>query len=248
MLPVVVAYVNQPLWENVAFMTEHAHPTDASDGFRVAPAESADLEGMARCHIACFPEQFTSRMGLRYATAFYDAYLRGPGGIALVALDGAGWVVVGGRPAIRAEFLAAAKWRFLPTLLCKVLTHGSILASIARVALRKLHLARGVVVAIHDVAGAEPRWAVLQVIGVLPQVRGTPVAGRLIEVFRQACREAGFASMYLSVFTANARAIAFYRRHAWDVVRQEGSSTYMRCSTAGPGPAPGAAGGAATSS
>jgi ribosomal protein S18 acetylase RimI-like enzyme len=49
-----------------------------------------------------------------------------------------------------------------------------------------------------------------------------------MERFRQACRHAGYPTMDLSVYTDNARAVAFYRKGGWNVVRQTDGTTFMR--------------------
>ncbi len=208
------------------------------DDVEVTAAGPQHLEGMARCHIACFPDQFTSRMGPAYAAAFYEAHIRGDGGIALVAADGNGEVLgvaIGGRPGIREEFVASAKRRFLGALIARTLTDRVVLSALLARAGRRLGIGRRAAdPGISAVVGDEHCWALLQVIAVVPRARGSGLADRLMDAFRSACLAAGYESMYLPVFTSNSRAITFYRKHGWQVVKEVAGSTYMRCPTAQP--------------
>jgi len=52
-------------------------------------------------------------------------------------------------------------------------------------------------------------------IGVLPECRGTGVAGDLLQAFQAVAQEQGYDQLRLSVLSDNPRAIAFYRKHGW---------------------------------
>jgi hypothetical protein len=62
---------------------------------RTKKAEPSDVDGMARCHINCFLEQFTSRMGMRFTKSFYKKYILQADGVAFVAVEQGSEKVVG---------------------------------------------------------------------------------------------------------------------------------------------------------
>jgi len=201
---------------------------------RVIAATGEHVAGMAGCHGACFPDQFTSRMGGAYARAFYRAYIDDPEGIAFVAREErTGKIlgqVAGGRPGIRSDFLARASGRFFLRLAAKAVTDG-----VVRRALFNKLFGRRLSSQKREQRddGAQPwlnenRPALLQVICLLPQGRGTGAAGGLMEAFAEACRSRGYEVMFLPVFISNERAIAFYRKHGWQLAQQTGDSMIMK--------------------
>lgn len=201
-------------------------------------AGSQHINGMARCHIACFPDQFISRMGLRFAKSFYEAYLIESDGLAFVAVDeGDGRVVglvAGGDPDIRATFLGVAPHRFPFVLLWRYLTDCVVRSAVLRHLRSKL--GRGGKSRIDEEISNWPQpgdlpWAKLQVIAALTDYRGSGVATALIQAFQTACREDGYRSMDLSVHTDNTRAIAFYKKNGWQIVKKTKGTTYMRRSS-----------------
>jgi ribosomal protein S18 acetylase RimI-like enzyme len=203
----------------------------------VRPATPADLRGMARCHRACFPDQFISRMGLRFAAAFYGAYLRHLEGIAFVAVDAdsgeVAGVVAGGNPDIRAELLHWARRRFPFPLRWRALFDHVVRARVLGTVANKLGMGEDSVDREStDWPAPSGRWAKLQVICVHAGCRGGGAAAQLMECFRQACRQAGYPTMDLSVYTDNTRAVAFYRKSGWQVVKDDGGTTFMRCNLA----------------
>ena len=199
--------------------------------FRVVAAEPSHLEGMARCHVACFPAQFMSHVGGRYTRAFYQAYLEDPKGLAFVAVseeDGRVVGLVGGGDAdIRARFLRRAPGRFLGTLLVKCVTDRVVRSKVFEALAQKLRLSRKRKEEPARPAPGEAPRAMLQVVCVLPEARGAGAAPALVEAFRKACRDAGYRTMELTVATDNARALGFYRKTGWQVAGQDVRNTSM---------------------
>lgn len=190
------------------------------------------LPGMARCHLACFPEQFTSHMGLAYAEAHYRAFIKHPQGIGFAAVEqGSGRVVglvAGGAPGIRDEFLRSAKRQFRWTLLCKFVTDRIVRGRVLSAVLAKLRL-RGIsAIADNPVPEHEDGSSLLLVICVASEHRGSGLAKHLLGGFENACRSRGYKRMYLGVHADNARAIACYRANGWEDVRVVGDSLHMR--------------------
>lgn len=201
-------------------------------------AEPSHLDGMARCHIACFPDPFISRMGLRFAKAFYETYLTEPEGLSFAAVDESDGkvvgVAIGGGPDIRAMFMAKAPRHFPFTFLSRCLTDRVVRSAVLGHLRSKLGC--GGKSRIDEEVSNWPQpgdmpWAKLQVIAVLTDHRGTGAATALIQAFQVACREDGYRSMDLSVHTDNARGIAFYKKNGWQVVEKTEGTTYMRRSS-----------------
>jgi ribosomal protein S18 acetylase RimI-like enzyme len=204
-------------------------PREDDERVRVRRASAADLPAMARCHLACFPDQLTSRMGLAYAAALYAFYLSHPDGISLVATDPFGELLglcVGGAPGIYGEFRIAALRRFAGMWLRRMLTDRLVRRFVlARVRAALTPYRR----ASEDGASeaARGRWAKLQIIAVLAHARGAGVADRLIAAFGAACAAAGYDGLRLAVQCDNARALAFYRRHGWRDLGAHGKSLHL---------------------
>ena len=196
---------------------------------QIVPAAPSHLDGIARCHVACFADQFTSRMGLRFTRDFYQCYLNRPGGVAFAALDKGGQVVglvAGGEQGIRSEFIAKAARHYFGTILLKFLTDRVVRSALVKRLLRP----RGE----RDAGSAWPdgqdtSLAKLQVICVRADHRGTGLAARLMLHFYEAAKQAGYRATYLSVAPDNLRAIAFYDKVGWTIIHRDIQATYMRC-------------------
>ena len=217
-------------------MTDINRTSKPLEGFEVVCAEPGDLEGMAQAHIASFPDQFASRMGPRYLKAFYASYLNKPDGIALVARNkSTGKVlglIVGGDPSIRKNFIKRGARRFLPLLAVKFFTDSKVRSSFIHKMANRLRIRTSAHndekkdAPIPDHANG-PRSALLQVICVLAEGRGSGIASDLMESFRQACRQADYPVMYLTVLSSNVRAISLYRKCGWNVKTTIDETTIM---------------------
>lgn len=194
-------------------------------GIEVRPLEEVDLPGTAACHRACFPDTLGSRLGLAFVEASYCAFLESPGGIAWVAVEAESasvvGVVAGGEPSIRGRFVRRARRRFWPRILLSLLIRPWLLGP---------HIARSPSPG-KDARKPAPNEDVpvarLQVICVLPEVRGTGVAARLFEAFRLACKQKEFRAIELTVKSDNTRALAFYAKLGWRVQSQDSRNTLM---------------------
>lgn len=193
---------------------------------RVDPISRETLAGAAVCHRVCFPETFGSRLGTDFVAASYRAFLEDPGGIGYVAVEPASGrvvgVVAGGEPGVRSRFLRRALRRFWPVVLLRGLIRPRLLVQLFRMVRGGR---RGKAVPWPERQGV--RFARLQVICVLPEVWGKGVAGRLLDMFRRACRKAGYDALELSVESTNARAIGFYGKTGWRVEARTPTTTVM---------------------
>lgn len=170
-------------------------------------------------------------LGPRWLTALYRRQLEARDSISLVATDADGGILgfcVGGRPGLVQEFLRTAARRHALLIFWKSLVHAPVRKHAFSQLLRRL--------------GVRPRpagpparvpqriwWtqgrADLLSIGVLPETRGTGVAGKLIEAFREVGLERGLAYLGLTVQSDNTRAIAFYKKHGWEDLDTVGRCT-----------------------
>lgn len=214
-----------------------AASNDDREEYRVVRATQGHAAGMARCHICCFPDQFTSEMGLRFARGFYRQYIADTEGIALVALHprtgAVVGIVVGGRPDIRREYIVNAVRQWPGTLVWRGIVNNVVRRALFKEFTRRVSSGRGVHGPVEVELDSEhwqpgERWALMQVICALPDARGTGAAGELIRGFEAACHQSGYEAMYLSVDSNNDRAVAFYEKHGWKRQLREGHTLVMR--------------------
>lgn len=216
------------------FTVQGSNPPLAVSSVQLRSAEHPDVDGMVSCHIEAFPRQFMTEMGPRWLRGLYGYFISHDDGICLVAIGEAGQVLgfaVGGEPTIRSEFLRRAVFRYSYILLwkffCTCIVRKKLLAEL----LRKVRVAYRRDPKATTAKGQRTdtrRSGNLLSIGVLPQYRGTGVAGKLIEAFRTASVEGFYDVLKLSVQPDNGRAIAFYRKHGWREVGRDGRSIRLQ--------------------
>ncbi|MHC4326205.1 MAG: hypothetical protein ACYSUX_18195 [Planctomycetota bacterium] len=163
-----------------------------NDAVKVIKAQEIHIPGMAQCHIMSFPERFMTEMGYKWLFALYRFFIRHPGSICRVAVDAEGKVVglaVGGDPYIREEFLSLAKFRYLHLIFWKFLSKRLVRRVLLKELAGKLHRKRAVARSGDtNEPGIVVRSGNLLSICVLPDYKGTGVAGKLIESFQFACK------------------------------------------------------------
>jgi ribosomal protein S18 acetylase RimI-like enzyme len=197
----------------------------ACETVKIVEAGQAHVSGMAQCHTKSFPGRFMTEMGFHWLRALYLFFIRHHRSICRVAVDADGKVVglaVGGDPHIRKEFLGSAPFRYPHLIFWKFLSKRLVRRVLLQELAMKLHRKHA---AAHSgdtkVPSNDIRSANLLSICVLPEYRGTDVAGKLIESFQLACKAEGYQRLNLSVLKQNSRAVAFYIKHGW---RQSGTS------------------------
>lgn len=200
---------------------------------QIREAELSDLDGMASCHIAAFPERFMTEMGLHWLKGLYRYYIQHNRGLSLVAVDGAGKVLglaVGGKPGIRGEFLHKAFFRYPHIILWKFFTNSFVCKRLLAELFKKLRINRSASKA--AISAQKPRdmanYGSLLSIAVYPEYQGSGIAGQLIESFQKASAEKDYDFLELSVLNDNRRAIGFYKKHGWCEVGKHESSTKFR--------------------
>lgn len=185
----------------------------------VVEARRGDVPWIADCHIVAFPDRFMTRMGFSWLCSLYSFFVTHRGSVCYVAANAAGRVVglaVGGDTDIREQFIQSAKMRHLHIVLWKFITDSIVRAVLVEELLKKFHLKKAAVS--NDSDGKHDdniKCGNLLSICVLPELRGTDIADRLIESFQKACAAKGYNRLTLSVVEDNARAIAFYKKHQW---------------------------------
>jgi ribosomal protein S18 acetylase RimI-like enzyme len=192
---------------------------------KIQEARQVNVPGMAKCHIKSFPGRFMTEMGYHWLFALYRFFIKHRGSIRRVAVDANDKVVglaVGGDSHIRDEFLNSALFRYPHLIFWKFLSKRLVRRVLLQELARKLHRKR---TAAHSGDTKAPsnivRSGNLLSICVLPDYKGTGIAGKLIESFQLACKAEGYERLTLSVVSENCRAVAFYKKHGW---RQNGKS------------------------
>lgn len=182
-----------------------------------------DLAEITRVHLQAFPDSEMSRLGAGIVTRYYRWQF--DSSHPLPFAEGA-WrdeelvgFVIGG---IRREAVSGFVRRNVPAILVAGALHPRAARSLfGPEALNILRLAflrgRSHTEPLTDDAGlAEAPWSfgVLS-IGVVPACQGLGTADQLMDVAEAAARNAGAASMNLTVHPTNIRAVRFYERRGW---------------------------------
>jgi ribosomal protein S18 acetylase RimI-like enzyme len=206
-------------------MQKHNNDFAAYNTVKIIEPGFTHVPGMAQCHIKSFPGRFMTEMGYHWLCALYAFFIKHRGSICRVAVDTNSKVVglaVGGDPHIRDEFLSSALFRYPHLIFWKFLSKRMVRRVLLQELAGKLRRKRA---AAHSGDTKAPNAGIrsgnLLSICVLPDYKGTGVAGKLIESFLLACKTEGYERLTLSVLSENSRAVAFYRKHGW---RQSGKS------------------------
>jgi len=190
-----------------------------ADDIKVTVAREVHIPGMAQCHIEAFPGRFMTEMGYHWLCALYRFFIKHHRSICRIAFDADGKVVglaIGGDPHIREEFLSSALFRYPHLIFWKFLSKRMVRRVLLQELAGKLRSKRAAVQAEDAKApSAGIRSGNLLSICVLPDYKGTGVAGQLIESFQLACKAEGYERVTLSVLKQNSRAAAFYKKHGW---------------------------------
>lgn len=210
-------------------MTKPRADSTPSKDFRIKNAELADLPGRVKCHITAFPSRFMTEMGPRWLCGLYQFFIKHPAGISLVAVNSTNATIgfaVGGKPNIREQFLRRAIFWYSYLIFWKFITQPIVRRALLKELVNKLQFKRASTAPEgppHEDATA--LCSNLLSICVLPDYKGTGVAGGLIRFFQTACATKGYDTIELSVLTENRRAIAFYKKHGWREVGRFREST-----------------------
>jgi ribosomal protein S18 acetylase RimI-like enzyme len=210
-------------------MQKNDYDSAADDAVKIKEACNEHVSGMVQCHIKSFPERFMTEMGYHWLCALYRFFIKHRGSICRIAIDANGKVVglaVGGNPHIRDEFLSTALLRYPHLIFWKFLRKRLVRRVLLQELAGKLRRKRA---AAHSGDTKAPSNVVrsgnLLSICVLPDYKGTGVAGKLIESFQLACSAEGYERITLSVVSENSRAVAFYKKHGWRQSGKSGEST-----------------------
>ncbi len=210
-------------------MQKHNNELAAYDTVKIIEAGFTHVPGMAQCHIKSFPGRFMTEMGYNWLCALYRFFIKHSGGICRIAVDADGKVVglaVGGNPHIRDEFLSSAMFRYPHLIFWKFLSKRLVRRVLLQELAGKLRRKRA---AAHSSDTKAPSAGIrsgnLLSICVLPDYKGTGVAGKLIESYLLACAAEGYERLTLSVLSENSRAVAFYKKHGWRQSGKSGEST-----------------------
>ena len=179
------------------------------------PARPQDVPSVVHVHIAAFPGFFLTSLGPAFLRTMYRAFLSNAGGVFVVARanqDVQGFAVGVLESTGKDRALAL---RYLPQFLISVIP--GFIKNPIKVSRRILSqfFAVGEQITIPDDA------AVLRSIGILPDARGTGIAGDLLREFERCSFIKGARSVALTTDALdNARAITFYQKNGYEVAQE----------------------------
>lgn len=179
------------------------------------PARAQDVPSVVDVHISAFPGFFLTSLGPAFLRTMYRAFLANAGGVFVVAKanqDVHGFAVGVLKSAGKDRALAL---RYLPQFLISVIP--GLIRNPLKVSRRILSqfFAVGDQITIPDDA------SVLRSIGIVPNARGTGIAGDLLREFERCSFLKGARSIALTTDAVdNARAITFYQKNGYEVAQE----------------------------
>jgi len=196
--------------------------------------DEGDIENIAACHRAAFPDAFLTQLGNRCLEKYYEFYRTRQDAILLIAKDDDSilGLVAGGRPDLNQLFIRT----HYPMLFWWVGVAGC-----RRAAVRKrawFHFTRSLrnrlpwtggcsSVGSGPIQASWGRWANLLSIGVRPKAQGQGLGKLLMAAFQDECRRQHYQFMRLSVHNDNEAARRLYLSQGWKVLKETDSGTYF---------------------
>lgn len=181
--------------------------------FWLRPADSADIESVARIHVAAFPGFFMTRMGPGFLRAYYRLVLNYSGGLLLVSgqeSEAVGFVAGFVNPAKFYAYLSSGRQRFFWPSLMAIFRQPLL---VPRVLYNRSRIASACV-------QNEPDSCELSSIGVLPGSAGLGHGRRLMDSFCAEAGRRGCARIVLTTDSLHNDAVnAFYRRCGFTLER-----------------------------
>lgn len=191
------------------------------------PLAPSDLRASAAIHVAAFPHAAISQLGVAAAERYHASLLARTDVYATSAFTAgrlAGFCFGGTARDVEGAFLRenlgfiGRELLKRPSLFAQPFIRQRIGAGFRF--LRPTPAARRADPAESGTA-APPSFTILY-LAVHPDVEGRGVAHQLLDAAESHARADGFAQMDLSVYLDNPRAIAFYERHGWQRLVQDG--------------------------
>jgi ribosomal protein S18 acetylase RimI-like enzyme len=204
---------------------------------RVRPMEHHDVAAVADVHMTAFPDYFLTHMGRGFLEKYYDSYVGVRGAYAFLASVGpdvVGFLVGALDENALTKAFYRRHWPVLgATVVWKFVTRRAARASIVS----RAGVMREALVALvsprssTDAPPAPPAGvpegakASLMSIGVDPAHRGRGIAEKLQDAFAASARRDGATWLRLNVRPDNARAVGFYEKSGWRVLRSTDKKT-----------------------
>ena len=193
--------------------------------------ESIHLPEVAKCHIACFPDSLSSRLGRRYVEKTLEWFLINPQRFLFhVKLEGKIAGFCGGFvPQKFGDGSSSGMLQFaFNEAIIGLFTHPQLLFhpevrqqyKFLWLNIKRKFTGKVIPISTPDSEPSVPNHVGLVVIGVDARFRGTGVAKQLAEEFEKRAKEFHRSELVLSVKANNSRAIAAYTKFGWSVKNQ----------------------------
>ncbi len=206
---------------------------------KVQVTDEAHIPVVAACHEVCFPNSFSTMLGMPYLAKTFEWYLAHKGRALFHIEDGSGMVIgyIGlfvpeeGQVGSSSSLLQFA----MPQAISGILKNPSL---IFKKELRQFYplilknirsrLFQKNAYRQNNSSNIVGSAMGLVVIGVHPSMRGKGVFEQLMETFEQHAQEINLSLLYLSVKKNNPRAISAYKKMGWHISEDGGDSFGMQ--------------------
>lgn len=203
----------------------------------IRTATAKDLDEIVAVHCTCFPNSFTTVMGKHLLKCYYAEFMENNRELFLVSesnenpskIDGFCMGYYGESPDGVERFIKRNFVRFSLRVLWLLLTFNGLAWKRAASVLRR----KNDVIVVNDMLRSFVRKdsAELLSICVLKDKRGTGLSSLLVDEYEQVLQEQRRRVCVLSVLADNERAIRFYEKKGFTLVKKIGSSSLVYAKT-----------------
>ncbi len=180
-------------------------------------ANKNELDKITKVHMECFPDYFSTRLGFKLLKSFYGEYLKKFPHLFVVAVDETNDKIVG----LTNGYVIGQNIRdsFVKSNFLKLLLRGVyLLVTFDKIAWGKVgkFLKKSKDTNVNSNKPKDGEGDLLSIC-TLPAYRGSGASVKMVEKFEEGLKELSIDTYYLSVFSDNERARAFYEKCGFEL-------------------------------